>query len=670
MLVFDELKKNEPQLRLVAVALLAGLGILLAGAWWVQVVSSREYQSHLETQQFRTIRLPAVRGKILDRAGRVLAENQPRYNLSLYLDDLNRQFDVAYGALLKSARSVQQQNIAAAEKKLERSLTKAERKQFALKQEQIQAMRDAARLRVASGVLAEVGNKTGLPLTLDPTQFKRHYATRLALPFPILKNLDAAQMARFQENFTNGLGVDLELESVRDYPNGTLAGHLLGYVQREDKAQDGETSYFSYFLPDYRGVVGVEAGFDEQLRGRAGAESVLVNNLGYRQSENIDNQPESGQNLVLTIDLALQQATETALAKHQGSNASAAVVVMDVRNGDVLALASSPVFNPVYSANSPQRMSDQTLRPAINRATQDHFAPGSIFKVVVALAALEAGLNPEKFYTVQPDPDKPGQSCVYIGRMKKRDTVSPGQYNLKRALVRSSNSYFVQVGLETTADRIVALAEKFHLGEKAGMPTRQETSGELPSTERIHHGWTDGATANLSIGQGELSVTPLQMAVMYSAIANGGKVFWPRLVSRIEPQDPARHENVTNLPSAMLRDQIGVSPRNLNILRSALLAETEDADGTGYTAMKGLGLRVCGKTGTAERQDEHNQRIGYNFWFASFAPYENPKYAVVVMVQGEHGSGGGTCAPIAHDIYEAILNNETTAAGKVLAAAP
>jgi penicillin-binding protein 2 len=672
MLVFDELKKNDAQLRLVAVVLLAGLLVLLIGLWWVQVVSAHEYQSHLETQSYRTIRLPAVRGKIFDREGRVLAENRPRYNLSLYLDDLRQPFYSGYTNLLKSARAVQKQNIANAEKKLGRSLTKAELKPFQLKPEYLQQLREEARVRVAGNILAQVSEKIGQPLALNAKNFNSHYAKQLALPYPALKNLDAAQIARFEENFTNRLGADLELESVRSYPNGTMAGHLLGYVLRDDEAQSGENSYFNYFLPDYRGMVGVEAGFDSELRGRAGEESVLVNSLGYPQSENIGNQPEPGHNAVLTLDLDLQRAAENSLVAHRDADARAAVVVMDVRNGDVLAMASSPAFNPVYSENDATRLADGTLRPAINRATQENYAPGSIFKVVIALAALENGLNPEKFYTVQPDPENPGHSCVYVGRLKKKDTAPPGEYNFKHAIVRSSNSYFIQVGLQTGVDRIVALAEKFHFGEKNGLLPRQETRGDLPTLERVHHDWRDGDTANLCIGQGELSVTPLQMAVAYSAIANGGTVFWSRLVSRVAPQDPASREMATNFPSALVRDRIGVSAQSLKLLHNAMLAETEDAEGTGKKAVVGPGMRICGKTGTAQVQDSANRTTGYNYWFASFAPYEDPRYAVVVMVQNPGpmlaGGGGGTCAPIAHDIYETILEKEKTAGGKILAA--
>jgi len=675
MLVFDELKKNEPHLRLVAVGLVAGLCILLMGLWWVQVVSSREYQSHLETQAYRTIRLPAVRGKILDREGRVLAENQPRYNLSLYLDDLHQPFDAAYGELLKSARVAQKLNIDRAEKKLGRSLTKAERKRLAFTPEQLQALRGLARVRVAGGIVAQVSQKMGEPLTLDANKFDRAYKTRLALPYPILPNLDDSQIARFEENFSGTLGADLELQSVRSYPLGDTAAHLLGYLQRHDDSQEGEDSVFNYRIPDFRGAVGVESGFDEQLRGRAGAESLLVNSQGYRQSETVESQPEPGQNVVLTLDLDLQRAAEDSLKSHHGADARAAVVVMDVRNGDVLAMASSPTINPLFFTGglSPQEMqgekarrADMKLRPEINRATQENYAPGSIFKVIIGLAALEAGLNPEKYYTVQADPTRPGRGCVYIGKRKVDDTAPPGEYNFKRAVERSSNSYFIQIGSDAGAERIVALAEKFHLGENFDLPTRQETGGNLPSLDRIREGWSAGDTANLCIGQGEVEVTPLQMAVVYSAIANGGTVFWPRLVSRIEPQDPMSHDVATNLPSALVCDRIGVSGRSLRILHDALLAETEDVEGTGKAAVV-PGLRICGKTGTAQVEDEHNRVVDHTTWFASFAPYEKPKYAVVVMVESGV-SGGESCAPIAHDIYEKILEKEKGAGGRTLAA--
>jgi len=658
MLIFDELKKNDPQLRLLAVALAGGLFILLAGLWWVQVVSARKYESHLETQSFRTVRIPAVRGKILDCDGRVLAENRPRYSLSLYLDDLHRQFDAAYSAAITQEHTGQKQRIAAQEKKLGRSLTKAERKGFSLSIDQLKQLREEARFRVADNVVEQVGQRLGQPLTLDPVTFKRHYDTRLALPYPLLPNLNETQIARFEEQYPGGLGVDVDLQPVRSYPYGTTAAHLLGYVQRDDSSSEGEDAFFSYRLPDYRGQVGIEAGFDAQLRGRAGAAAVLVNNLGYRQTENVWSRPEPGHNVVLTIDLDIQQAAERSLVAHRGANSRAAIIVMDVRTGDILALVSSPPLNPDYASNAPAFLSDPKLRPGINRATQENYAPGSIFKPIIGLAALEAGLDPNAIV------DNPGY--VYVGRRHITDLAPPGQYNLRGAIIFSCNTYFITVGLRAGIENIVRMAEKFHFGERTGLPTRQETKGIFPTLKQVRSpDWRDGDSANICIGQGEMAVTPMQMAVAYAAIANGGKVLEPRLVERIEPQDPASGELPTIFPSGIVRDTLGLHPRSLKILRDAMLAET--VEGTGQPAQV-PGLQICGKTGTAQVMNARNQEIDRTTWFASFAPYENSRYAVVVMV--ESGTyGGPTCAPIAHDVYEAILQKEKPDA-PALAATP
>jgi len=674
MLILDELKKGDPHLRLVAVVLATGLGVLLAGLWWVQIVSAREYQSHLETQSYRTVRLPAVRGRILDRHGRVLAENRPCYNLSLYLGDLRKPFEAACDQTLAQARAAQKQLMAAQQKKIGRPLTKAERKQFALTDKQLKQLRAQARFGVANNVVAQLGRRLGQPLTLDAAKFGRDYETRLALPYPILKNLDAAHIARFEENYSGGLGADLELQSVRIYPLGSMAAHLLGYVQRDDSSAEGEDAFFSYRLPDYRGVVGIESGFDAGLRGRAGAEAVLVNNLGYRQTENVWSRPEPGHNVVLTIDLDIQQAAERSLAQHRGADARAAVVVMDVRSGDLLALVSSPTFDPnafaqgIFPPGETTRLNDPQLRPQINRATYENYAPGSIFKIVIALASLENGLDPDATVHNPPSPENPNHGYVMVGRREIQDTAPPGEYNFRRAIIRSCNTYFITVGLQAGIDNIVRMGERFHLGEHTDLPTRQETSGIFPTLARVHSGWHDGDTANLCIGQGDIAVTPLQIAVMISAVANGGKVLWPRLVERIEPQDPASGEAVTNFPAGLVRDELGVRPRSLKILRDAMLAETQDPEGTGQAA-KVPGLRICGKTGTAQVTDVNNRVIDLTTWFASFAPYENPRYAVVVMVQSGV-SGGTTCAPIARDIYEAILKSEPSNAPALMAMRP
>jgi penicillin-binding protein 2 len=671
MLIVDELKKNDSHLRLVALALAVGLAILLAGLWWVQIVSAHAYQGHLETQSYRTIRLPAVRGKILDREGRVLAQNRPSYNLSLYLDDLRSQFKAAGDVEYASATNARARDIAAQEKQLGRPLTKAERKRFNFTSAQKEQFSEQARFRVASAAVAQIGQRLGQPLTLDPKEFKHDYDKRRAMPFTVVHDATPEQVARFEEQFSGNLGANVDLQSVREYPFGTLAGHLLGYLSFNDNSQEGEDAVFDYRLPDYSGVIGVEYGYDEALRGRAGAESVLVNNMGYRQSETILEAPEPGKNVVLTIDLDLQRAASASLALHQGANARGAVVVMDVRTGDVLAMVSSPEINPDYQANDSKFLSDPELTPEINRATQGGRipdTPGSIFKPVVALAALEDGLDPdEKIYNPE-NPADPGHGYTKVGPRSIRDTALPGYYDLRRAIVRSSNTYFITVGLRTGIEKVVRLAKQFHFGERMNLPTRQETKEDFPKLERVKSSdWRDGDSANICFGQGEVTTTPMQMAVAYSAIANGGTVLWPRLVERIERQNPAGGGTVTNFPAGQVRDHIGVSARSLRILHDAMLGETEDqVEGTGRAAVV-PGLRICGKTGTAQVKNEHGQLTSWNYWFASFAPYENPRYAVVVLVQSESkGSGGGICAPIAHDIYEAILAKEHPVAPKTM----
>ena len=670
MLVFDELKKNDPQLRLVAVMLVAGLCVLLAGLWWVQIVSAREYQSHLETQSFRTVRVPAARGKILDRDSRVLAENQPSYDLSLFLDDFQNQFQKEFDRL----RPVKIVTNSPPFWKFWLGSASVVTQHVRLKRSDVDALIWQARYNVASASVAQVARQLGQPLALDPQRFKSAYEKQLALPYPILKNLNAAQIARFEEQFSGGTGIDLDLQSVRNYPYGTTAAHLLGYVLRDDSSKEGEDAYFNYYLPDYRGVVGVEAGFDAQLRGQAGEESLLVNSLGYRQTNNMPDAPEPGHNVVLTIDLDIQRAAENALAAHQGADARGAVVVMVVHTGEILALVSSPAINPVFMSNSPAYLNDPKLQPQINRATYGNYAPGSIFKPIVGLAALENGLNPNEIYVVQPDPAEPNRGCIYVGQRKIKDTVSPGAYNFQRAIAQSSNSYFIFNGLRTGIQKIVALAEKFHFGDMNGLPTRQESRGIFPSLKQVKSSeWRDGDSANICFGQGQMAVTPMQVAVAYSAIGNGGTVLWPRLVERIEPQDPSNGEAATNFPSGLVRDYIGVSARSLKILGDAMLTETENPEGSGYPAFHqngaSLKIRVCGKTGTAQVENERGQKTGWNYWFASFAPFENPRYAVVVMVQSDAiiGSGGSVCAPIAHDIYEEILKKENSSPHKNLA---
>ena len=338
MLIFDQLKKNDPQLRAVALIILTGLAVLAVGLWWVQIVSARDYQAHLEKQSFRTVRIPAVRGKILDRNGFILAENRPTYNVSLYLEELRREFDAAYLLELGRAREDRKRQLALQEQRLSRKLKSQEKRAFQLSTKDKSLLREKARYEVASNVVARISQRLGQPLSLDATNFERHYEARLALPLPIATNITPLEIAIFSEQCTGANGVDLEMQSTRYYPFTNIAAHIIGWLRRNDDSVEGEEAFFSYRLPDYRGELGVEFGYDKYLRGKAGVKSVVVNNVGYRQTENVWQVAEAGANVVLTLDLPLQRRAERALQIY-GPTTRGAVVVMDVQTGDLLAIA-------------------------------------------------------------------------------------------------------------------------------------------------------------------------------------------------------------------------------------------------------------------------------------------------------------------------------------------
>ncbi len=672
MLIFDQLKKNDPQLRLLALVVFVGMFLLFAGLWWVQVVRARDYQAHLETQSFRTIRTPAVRGRILDRNEQVLAENRPTYNVSLYFEDLRKQFDDAYNSAARQIRRQREGLMREQEKKLGRKLTKQERGAYALGLVEKTALRERTRYEVASNVVSEISSRLRqpAPLPLDPTDFHQHYTKRLALPYPVVKNLDRIQIARFEEQLGGTLGADLEIHSTRTYPFGTTASHVLGYLRRDNDSVEGEEAFYSYRLPDFRGVVGIEGHFDQQLRGRAGAKSVLVNNLGYRQTENVWVTAEAGQAVVLTLDVRIQQEAERALRTRAGAQVHGAVVVMDVRNGDVLALVSAPAVDPNnfihgFPTNEIARWHDEKLGMQKNRATREVYQPGSTFKTIVALAALETGaVKTNEIVHVDADPQNSARGASFVGRQKIKDTAPPGDYDLRRALVRSCNSYFVIIGQRPGVIRkVVELSRRLQLGERIGLPLLQESAGHFPELDQVLK-WPAGNTANICIGQGEMDTTPMQMAILTCALANGGTILKPRLLERLESQDPANVGSSTSFPRRQVVGELAVSEHSLKIVRDDMLAETEDpVEGTGRTA-RVEGLRICGKTGTAE-DNEHTIKKKTT-WFISYAPYESPRYAVVVMV--ENGtSGGATCAPVAADIYRKIKDLEAAAATRPIA---
>jgi len=450
-------------------------------------------------------------------------------------------------------------------------------------------------------------------------------------------------------------GIELEVEPYRYYPNGPLAAHALGYVQQEIQPEAEEELHFRYRLPDYLGKTGIEGGFDDDLRGKAGAKAILVNNIGYRQSEETWVSPDPGKNVVLTLDLDIQKAAETALAA-SGPDTRGAVVVMNVHNGDILAMASAPDYDPNmfvrprdYSSNDWARLNDEKLTPQYNRALQGAYNPGSIFKIIVALACFENNLMP-------PDQVVYNPGVFTLGRRRIKDTAPPGEYDFKEAFKHSCNYYFIDFGLKVGPEKIVEMGDRFNLGDKTGVVQPSlEKQGYFPKVAQLvkqdGSRWMDGDTANLCIGQGEVLVTPVQMALMTSVIANGGKLYKPRLVMQVEDQEKNQLET---LPAGQLERDLQLNPVHLDLIRKAMLADVEEEGGTGKAAyIPGMG--ISGKTGTA--QIRVHGRLDHITWFVSFAPFDNPRYAVVVMVESG-SSGGGTCAPKAKEVYKAIQKQE------------
>jgi penicillin-binding protein 2 len=643
MFIFHILAQKDRRLRVIANLMGLGLFVLLAGLWFVQIVCASHFEHNSKQQSVKRVGIPAIRGRILDRNAHVLADNQPQYNAILYLEDLQGQFGEAYTRLSKAYGQQHPQAVQA-------------NGRVRLTPETSRDLQLEADCQVVSNITFQVGATLQEHRILNTNAFLRHYTNYPYVPFEIVPNLVPRQVAEFAEQLSAQPELEMETQPVRSYPNDSIAAHILGFVQRDFEADP----------PDYEGRSGVERVFDAKLRGRPGMKLVLVNSLNYRQREDIETPNEPGGDIYLTIDLVLQRAAEQALADVQ-PNVRGAVVVMDVRNGDILAMASAPAFDPnSYVAGMTQSevdaLNDPKYTPQINRALDGAYPPGSTFKIITAIACLETGLDPNEVF------DSPG---FYQTSPKARpiaDTAGAGKFDFEKAFFRSSNTYFIHYGMKAGLEKILEVAKRFHLGEKTDFPIGPEVAGRVPAPEKVGVSMLRSSTADVCIGQ-EITTTPLQMAALIGAIANGGKIFWPRLVSHSYAPETGQEEEL--FAPGRLRDIVEIDPRHLELIRRAMLDDTEHpvdtsvgGPGTAYKEFhKPNGdlflpnFRVAGKTGTAEVKSSAPNSPRRITWFDSYGPFENPRYAVVVMV--EDGSfGGPTCAPVARKIYEAIIKRE------------
>lgn len=596
------------ELRRIRVVLLVMLGFLLllgAELYDLQVLRRPEFEESLHRQSLRRIRLPAPRGRILDRNAVCLADNRPCYCLAFYLEDMRQP-------------GRRQNTVDLVQKRIS-ALTKI------------------------------VGRKSAV--TED--DLRQHIRKRLPLPLVVWRNLDPAALARLAESSDDMTGVEIYVEPNRAYPKNESAAHLLGYVGKTEFS-DADLADYQYTLPEMDGKMGLERQFNTALAGVAGRKIIRIDASGFKFAERTEVEPRPGADVVLTLDCRIQALAEAAL-----KDVSGAVVVMDPTTGDVLAMASAPAFNPnrfvpIVPAALWAELNGDPAKPMANRAAGEVYAPGSVFKPVTALAALgKAAISPADTVNC------PGY--VMIGRkaMKCWNVNGHGVVNLRRGLEQSCNAYFATIGMRCGPEAIVAEAMEFGLGERTGIVLDHEARGLLPSPEwkRVvrKDDWRPGDTANMSIGQGALAVTPLQMAVVASTLANGGTVFRPRLVLELKDQQGTV---LTNFAPVRVRS-VSASPASMEAVRQGMHDVLMAATGTGGRA-RIPGVDMAGKTGTAEYGPKESRKK--HGWMLLFAPYDKPRYAVAMVVD-DAVSGGLTVGPRLHDLMLGLFGDAGKGAG-------
>jgi len=590
--------------RLIFIAVFIVLVFAVFGVrlFQLQVVEGEDLGNRARRNSVRTVRLEAPRGDIVDRFGRELATTRPAFGVQVMPAELR-----------------------------ERELTLAA----------LGSLLD----REPSELSERVGTPSGR---------KRFQSVRIA------RDLPYDSRTRVESHLYALPGVFTDVSPRRYYVGGSLAAHVLGYTGELQVEQLEKRSFADYRSGDVIGQSGVESRFESVLRGRAGGRNVVVDVAG-RVDEVLDEvEATPGGTLVLTIDRDLQRVAEGAFLPDVigGEEKRGAVVVLDPRNGDVLALVSQPTFDPNSFAGGIdsatwKRLMESEGRPIQNRALAGQYPPGSTYKVFLAAAALEEGAIDLDERVFCPGTFKLGRRTYRCWKLGGHGSV-----NLHEALMRSCDVFFYQLGLKLGIDRIAFFANGFHLGRRTGIALGNESPGIVPTQawkeRRFNEVWLKGETVSASIGQGFNLTTPMQLAVAYAAIANGGTIFRPRILLRQAGPDGTVEQG----PEPESLGKVHVSPSHLATITRALEGVVHGEGGTGGRA-RIPGVRVAGKTGTAQvvglKQTEEleEEEIPFKFrdhgWFAAFAPVEAPE--IVVVALAEHGGHGGSAAgPIVNAI--------------------
>lgn len=624
-----------------AVALLA-LSAIIARLWWLQVARGEEYRKRIASRSEVRVRIPSVRGEIRDRNGIPLVTNRASYEVDFYLPDMVR----GYGE--RSGGHVPQISYLAPVKQM---MTKK---------------READIVQIVNTAVIPRLEDLDLAKDYNSKRLKIHYRNDREIPFPYLEDIDFKTIAKFSEHDVGLPGVDISIRPVRQYLYGAFAAHLLGYVGMPKHIdQEPDLKNYNFYAPDVDGKNQIEQRYDSLLRGKPGTRFMSRSIKNVIEGEVRTIPPQPGNNVYLTLDARIQYITEEAL-RHPALGRAAAVVV-DPNNGDILGMASIPSFDPNVFIPSITEKDWEILRkdeavPLVNRAVSG-FPPGSTFKIITALAGLEKGIGNARYNC--PGGVQIGDRFFHCWIAEKHG--AHGVLGLADALKVSCDSFFYQYGIAAGIDTLDRVGDMLGIGEKYDIGLTDEKAGVMPGPEwmKIHaprEKWSNAYTANVSIGQGYVLASPLQMAMAYATVANGGIAYAPRLVKTVLTPDgkPARDDdgNIAVPDVSKVRGDLRkiVSPQQIELVQKGLweVVNQKGGPGGGGTGARGQvkGTVVAGKTGTAQASDRgHKENIA---WFCCYAPYDKPKYVVSVMVQGgKHG--GSVAGPIAARILDQCL---------------
>ncbi|MEW6682115.1 MAG: penicillin-binding protein 2 [Nitrospirota bacterium] len=593
----DDFKDLYDRITWGAIAMLALLGLLVLRAWYLQVVEGDTYRELAETNRVRVVSVLPQRGLIFDRHGRLLVNNTPGFTAYVVAEDAPSPLDP---------------------------------------------------------LIERLAGYLGLPEEDIRERIEGQRMARPFTPIPIKSHLTLKEVALIEAHRLDLPGVKIEVEAQRNYPLGTWASHLLGYVSEVSATQRSTTEFEGLPLGMQVGQYGAELAYDAILRGQPGEKGVEVDALGHERRVVSHIRPAQGDDLYLTIDADVQRAAEDALEGKAG-----VVVALDPTTGDVIAMVSHPDFDPnvLSGALTTSRWAELIAdpgRPLNNRAIQGQYPPGSTFKIVVATAALERRI-------VTPRSETTCNGGKFFGNRVFRDWKAGGHgiVDLHRALVESCDVYFYELGDRVGVDAIAEFARAFGLGEPTGIALPSEKKGLIPSTEwklaSRREPWYPGETLSVAIGQGYVSVTPLQLATMIGTVATGGARHPPRYVREIRHRD-----GTVVVPETIPAEHLTVSAKTFAVLREALKGVVVEQHGTGGAARSSI-TQIAGKTGTAQvaslaasSRKGRPAHLEDHAWFVAFAPLDTPRIAVTVLV--EHGGhGGSAAAPIAKQVIETYL---------------